>query len=310
MSTPRIGADVGGTKILIGAIGTEGDVVERARIATPTGAEALCRAVADAVTSLSSFAGQPIGLAMAGRIDPDQRTVRQAANLGLVNVPLAELLEQRTQVAVRLVNDADAALGAECAFGVARGCADALMVAVGTGVGGSVAVRGQLVPGAHGGAGEIGHMVVKLGGRACACGGSGCLDQYGSGRALWRYAKRANRNRTALPSDLGAAANAGVPYALEAYDRVGRWLGVGIANAVALLDPSRIVLAGGVAASTPILLQTVQRHLFQELRARGVRAAPELALAELGANAGMIGAALLSVETATSLGTGNAGSRG
>jgi len=296
MSRLRVGVDVGGTKILAGAVDATGRVVARARVATPAGADALSGAIAEAVGALGIGAGAPIGVAIAGRVSRDGRTLVQAANLGLADVPVADLVERRLSTATRLVNDADAAMWAECRVGAARGCADAVMVAVGTGVGGSAVTGGRLVTGAHGGAGEIGHMVVKRDGRRCTCGGRGCLDQYGSGRALWRHARRGYRHlRIDPPADLGAAADAGDAVALAAYDRIGRWLGAGIADVAALLDPERIVLAGGIAASTHAFAETVDRHLRDELHRRGVAAVPSVVRAELGADAGMIGAADLSL---------------
>lgn len=294
MSDLRIGVDVGGTKILAGAVDATGRVAARARVLTPVGVDALTASIAEAVETLGVATGTPIGVAIAGRVDAAGRTLVQAANLSLADVAMADLVEQRLAAPVYVVNDADAAMVAECWVGAAKDCTDAIMVAVGTGVGGAAVAGGRLVAGAHGAAGEIGHMVVKRGGRRCTCGGRGCLDQYGSGRALWRYARRLYRESDAeLPVDLGAAADSDDRIAIAAYDRIGLWLGAGVADAAALLDPERIVLAGGVAASTPLLVDAVRRHLQRELQRRGVAVMPSVVRAALGADAAMIGAAHL-----------------
>lgn len=293
-----VGVDIGGTKISAGLVTAGGRIVDRAEVPTPLQpGEPLVRAVEDVLSRLGTVPRDcEIGVAVAGRVDPSRRSVLQSANLGMRDVPLAEWLEARLNRSCVLSNDADAALWAEKQFGAARGNAEVVMVTVGTGVGGSAIVDGKLLTGSSGAASEPGHMMVKLGGRLCGCGGRGCLDQYGRGRALARYARRRHRESELthpFSRQLGAGAAAGHPYALRAFEDLAYWLGVGIANIVMLLDPAQVILAGGVASAGAILADPVRAQLYRELQRRGVENRPIVATAALGEDAGVIGAAVM-----------------
>lgn len=287
-----IGVDIGGTKILAGIVDAEGNVGRTVRVETPIGS---VRALADAVANvISVLTDEPaaIGLAVAGRVSG--RLVTQSANLRLTDARLADAVEALIPAECVLLNDADAALAAEHAFGIARQADDVFMLTVGTGIGGSHIVSGRLMTGAHGAANEVGHMTIKSGGRLCGCGGLGCLDQYGSGRALARYARAYHRRaggQGPIAYDLARAASEGEAYAVAAFDELGRWLALGIADVVALLDPELVVLAGGVATAGEPFEIAVRKHLDLELGRRGVHTGPRLARARLGHDAGMIGAA-------------------
>ena len=153
-----------------------------------------------------------------------------------------------------------------------RETADALMVTLGTGIGGSLVVNGRLVRGVNGMAGEYGHMQVIPDGRSCQCGRRGCWEQYCSGRAL---AEVAAEGGSALSGPaLMAAAHAGDPAAVAAYAEVGRWLGIGLANLVAALDPPLLVVGGGVIAGGDLLLDPARKSLEASLVGAGHREPP------------------------------------
>ena len=163
------------------------------------------------------------------------------------------------------------------------------MVTLGTGIGGALVGRGMLVRGTNGMAGEFGHMQVVPDGRQCECGRRGCWEQYCSGRALTRAAAEAG---CALSGPaLATAAREGDPGAASAYAQVGRWLGVGLANLVAALDPPLVVVGGGVSSAGELLLEPARTALVENLVGAGHRDLPVVANAWLGPLAGVVGAA-------------------
>lgn len=297
----RVGVDVGGTNIRAGLIASDGTVLTRRRLRTPVGSPSeLADSIAQAVWhAAGEYYPDAVGVAVGGRVDNKGRRVLQAANIGLTAVPLADLLDQRLGSPCVILNDANAALIAEHRYGAAWSVEDAVLVTVGTGVGGSAMVGGRLVAGAHGGAGEAGHMTVRYGGRRCACGGRGCLDQYGSGSALWRYARARYRSAGLdLPLRLDVAARSGDPHAIAAFSDLAHWLAQGIADLVALFDPGLVVLGGGVATAGKVLTAPVEAALRCELDRRSVPWCPRVTSATLGDDGGMIGAAVAATEAA------------
>src|SRR5690606_23818153 len=202
-----------------------------------------------------------VGVAAAGLVDGVGEHVAFAPHLPWRDDPVRERLAARWGLPVALDNDATCALWAEVAHGALAGCDSGLVVNVGTGIGGGVLVGGRVWRGASGMAGEFGHMQVVPDGRACPCGLRGCWEQYVSGTALSGRARELGAGRRAVERDeldgpgVTRAAAAGDPDACAAFDEVGRWLGVGIANLVAALDPERVVVGGGVASAGELLLE-------------------------------------------------------
>ena len=269
MSEPWIGVDIGGTKIAAGLVDENGSVLARAQRPTPIGEAAIADAVAGLVLQLApDVAGTVVGIAVPGYVSIDHRMVSYAANLELENTMLADLVEARIDVAALVINDANAALWAEHKFGAARGVQDVAMVTVGTGIGGGLLVNGKLVAGAHGWAGEIGHMVVEPGGRPCGCGSRGCLDRYASGSVLETEA----RTR-------------------EDFAEIAYWLGFGLSQVAMLLDPDLVVLGGGVSAAGAALTEPTRVRLGEFLAEHGRDTTPPVVAARLGPDAGFIGAA-------------------
>ncbi len=317
-----IGVDVGGTKVVAGLIDADGavaadqvaptphrstdpSVVEDVIVATVNALVAAAKA--DGVDPDIDYAHLPIGVGAAGWVDIDRATIRFAPHLNWRDEPLAQRLEQRLGVRVTIENDANAAAWAEYQYGAGQGESRLLMLTLGTGIGGGMIFDGALERGRHGMAGEFGHMTAVPGGRHCECGNRGCWEQYASGPALRREAKKALERGGPDAAPLRAAIRAGGgdvtgemvtalaaaanPLAIEMMTAVGGWLGSGLANVVAALDPGLIVIGGGVSAAGELLLAPTRRALVSSLSGRGHRPVPRVVGASLGPSAGMIGAA-------------------
>lgn len=317
METEALGVDLGGTNVraavvdagtgAVRAVAREA-LVDRSPEAV---AEAVARVVAGAAGADGARRFGAVGVGVAGQVLGASGLVLNAPNLGWRDVPFAGLLEGRLGAAVRVVNDLSAAAWGESRFGAARGTRDALVVFVGTGVGSGLVLGGRLHEGARGVAGELGHVKVRplrpgeaL--RRCGCGAVGCLEAYAGGAnvAARVRAELAAGARSSIGdltggdlSRVGAAqveqaAAAGDAYARRLWEEVGELLGSAVAAAVTLLNPQRVVLGGGVLLRSPTLLELVEWRVRGET-SRSAAAALELARAELGDDAGVVGAALL-----------------
>lgn len=305
-----VGVDVGGTKVLAGVVDDAGRVVRTARRSTP-GRRVEPAILEDALVAAvrEVAAGAPIGavgLAAAGFVDAAGSHVMFAPHLPWHGEPVRELLAARLAVPVALDNDANCAALAEWMYGAARGSASTLVVTLGTGIGGALVLDGRVLHGANGMAGEFGHMQVVPDGEPCPCGGAGCWEQYSSGNALVRFAReRVGRQPTLLESACGgdpalltgpvvtAAAEEGDLLAREAFQWVGDWLGVGLANLVAAFDPELVVVGGGVSAAGDRLLEPARAALARSLVGGADRVVPPVVAARLGPAAGLVGAAVL-----------------
>jgi len=305
-----IGIDVGGTKIAAGVVGLDGVIGARAYRDTPADsvddtAAAICDAAAELIAGHDVEA---VGIGAAGFVSSDRSTVLFAPNLAWRNEPLGARVGDQLKIPVVVENDANAAAWGEFAFGAAKNVQDMVCVTVGTGIGGGVVSDGELVRGASGVAAELGHMRVVPGGHRCGCGARGCLEQYASGSALVREgrAQAESGSLAALqmlsvcgisdPAELTGpmitkAAAAGDPCAVELLDDLGRWLGEGLASIATLFDPTTIVIGGGVSAAKDLLLKSAQVAFEKNLPAKANRPHSTFGLAELGNDAGLIGAA-------------------
>ncbi|QIX26317.1 ROK family protein [Nocardioides sp. JQ2195] len=303
-----VGIDVGGTKVLAGVVDNRGRILRTVHRATP-GRRVDVSIVEDALTeALGELVGdgvvRGVGLAAAGFVDVTGERVMFAPHLPWVDSPVRARLEERWQVPVALENDATATAHAEATYGAASGVEDAVVVTLGTGIGGGIILGRQVHRGANGMAGEFGHIQVVPGGAACECGGHGCWEQYASGNALVRFAREGLGTRPSIleelcegnPSALTGpmvtrAAEEGDLLAHEAFGQVGDWLGVGLANLVAALDPGILVVGGGVSAAGDRLLEPARTALLSSLVGAGHRTVPPLVVARFGAQAGLVGAA-------------------
>ena len=304
-----IGVDVGGTKIAAGVVDEDGAVLATVRRSSPaTSREAIFETIAAVAGELAAQYDAPtIGVGAAGFTSSDRNTMVHGTNLDWTGARIADEIGRRTGKRVVVENDANAAGWAEARFGAGAGKANVLVVTLGTGVGGAVIIDGRLVRGAAGFAAEIGHINVVPDGRPCGCGLRGCLERYGSGTALgvngWElarfrpdYAARIIELSGGNPEHISgkavtAAAREGDPAALECYEQLTHWLGVGLADMCALLDPEVIVIAGGLAEAGDILLAPTRKAFAENLTAGTHRPAIPVVLAEGGQEAGLVGAA-------------------
>jgi glucokinase len=338
-----LGLDVGGTKILGVAIDASGTIVGEVREPTPRralagaagrleaqDADALAELVESMLVRLEARVATArggvgaarravaAGVGMPGLVD-DAGSVRFSPNLpASAGLALGPRLEAALGLPVVVENDATCAAMGELAHGALRGVRHGLVLTLGTGIGGGIVVDGRPYRGAHGFAGEVGHMVVDPGGPPCTCGRRGCLERYASGSGLGRLAREA-----ALGGRLGTvvelaggdpeavraehvtrAAAEGDPGALEVLGELARWLALGIANLVAVLDPEVVVLGGGLAQAGERLLAPTRAQLAAMLEGAASRPPVPLVLAALEERAGAVGAAVLAFERASRLPAG------
>lgn len=318
-----IGVDVGGTKIAGGLVDAAGRVIDCLRRETPGHAVAMVEeaivGVVDELRARAATAGHGtvlgVGIGAAGWVSDDGSTVLFSPHLAWRNTSLRADLGERISIPVWLDNDANAAAWAEYRFGAASGHTTAACVTLGTGIGGGIISGGRLQRGAFGVAGEWGHTRVVPNGRRCVCGNHGCWEQYASGRALARAGRElievAPASASALldavdgegsrltGEDVTSAAIAGDPAAIELVREVGTWLGEGMVTIAMVLDPSVIVVGGGVSALGELLLGPARERFSAALPGRGYRPIAQIVAADLGADAGMIGAADLARGRAT-----------
>ncbi len=304
-----IGVDVGGTKIAAGVVDAAGRVLEKVRISTPAAtAETVEAGIVEAVRRLTArHVVTAAGLAVAGFVDEKRSVLRFAPNLPMVERPLRALVEPLVGLPVVVENDANAAAWGEYRFGGGRGVPDVVLIAVGTGLGGGIVLDGRLLRGAFGGAGEFGHVRIVPDGLPCGCGNRGCWEQYTSGSALVREARALARvepdGAKALlelaggtPSAIDGgmitqAAAAGDETARSLLAEIGRWLGEGIADIANVLDPAVVVIGGGVSEAGDLLLGPARAAYEAQLVAAVHRPHLTITAAELGNDAGLIGAA-------------------
>jgi glucokinase len=304
-----IGVDIGGTKIAAGVVDESGRLLATTRRRTTAAdPEAIERAAADAVAELrAEHDVEAVGVAAAGFIEARTGVVLFAPNVAWRNEPVRDELTKRIGLPVTVDNDASAAAWGEFRFGTAETVRDMVLVTVGTGVGGGIVVDGRLVRGHVGIGGELGHLRLVPDGRPCGCGNRGCWEQYASGTAL----ERAGRELVLAGSEpaarlarlagdrpdllrgrmITAAAGAGDPAALGLVGELGRWLGEGMAQIAAVLDPALFVVGGGVVDAGDLLIDPARRALAANLTARAHRPEIGVQAAVLGDTAGMIGAA-------------------
>jgi glucokinase len=304
-----IGVDVGGTKIAAGVVDVNGHLLAKVRLSTPGAtAESVEAGIAAAVLELKAgYDVAAVGVAAPGFVDAQRTTLRFTPNLPMADRPLKALLEPRVGMPVVVENDASAAAWGEYRFGGGRGVSDVVLLTVGTGLGGGIVLDGRLLRGAFGIAGEFGHVRIVPGGLPCGCGDRGCWEQYTSGRALIRQAHalaRANPPRAARLLELAGgevdaiagsmitgAAGEGDPASVELLAELGRWLGEGIADIADVLDPAVVVIGGGVSEAGDLLLEPARTAFSASLSAGAHRPHLVIRAAELGNDAGLIGAA-------------------
>lgn len=314
-----LGVDIGGTKILAGAVSESGEVLSEHRVPSPAqNPEEMVATVANLIETVISEVGEvaAIGVAAAGFINLEGSKVLYAPNLNWRNEPLQQRISERIGRSVVVENDANAAGWAEFRFGAAKENNSMAMLTLGTGVGGAVVDGGRLMRGGYGIAGELGHITVVRDGLLCGCGRLGCVEQYASGTALLRSA-----NQLADSSDpLGArvrqlrdqagqlsgheayqAVSENDPGALMLVEKAAEHLASAMGSIVAVLDPEVFVIGGGLSELGEALLEPLRREFAKQLPAQGFRPQAKVIRAKFSNQAGLIGAAELARESAGKL---------
>ena len=280
----KIGIDVGGTKCLGVAVDDSDKVVQQFRLPTPH-ADELCDTLIEIVTQLGGASS--LGIGVPGLISPEG-VIRASPNLvGAKELPLRQMVEDRLGIKVLVENDATCAALGEWKLGAARGATDAWVITLGTGIGGGFVSGSALQRGAHGFAGEVGHMVVDPDGPLCPCGRNGCWERYASGNGLSYLANGEKGEDVLLRAKNGASDALGV------VDTFARWVALGLVNLTNMTDPEVIVVGGGVIVSADVVMPRIGHWFEQLLYSPKHRAHPRLVVAQLGEQAGAIGAAML-----------------
>lgn len=314
-----IGVDVGGTKILAAAIDTDHPtkLLRAHRVPTPAGTgavDAITEVVArlrDEATAAGHGPVMGVGVGLPGLVGPDGVLFGAPHVPDLVGLPLRSTLATALGLPVTIDNDANCAAWAEVVAGVGRGTSEVLVVTLGTGIGGGLVIDGTLRHGAHGAAGEPGHMVVDPAGPACPCGRRGCWERYasGTGLGLLGQAAAAAGDAPALLARAGSAdavrgedvvnvARNGDRGARAVIESFAGWLGLGLANLVTLLDPELVVVGGGLADVADLFLDRAREVMVAQSLGAPTRPPARLEVATLGSDAGVIGAALVAVPPA------------
>ena len=304
-----IGIDVGGTKVFAGVVDSGGRMVEKLKRSTPAASpEQTARVIGEAILELlERHEADAVGIGAAGFIDSAGSTILFAPNLAWRDEPLKKQVERHVGLPVVVENDANAAAWAETNLGAARGYEHVIFIGVGTGIGAGIVINGQLYRGRWGIAGEPGHYRVVPDGRLCGCGNRGCWEQYASGNALVAEAREFARRSPGAAvrllqlgggiaegingPEVTQAAREGDAVALRCFEIVGDWLGQGLAALAAILDPDCFVIGGGVSEAGDMLIGPARATFGEGLSGGSYRTPAEIRLAELGADAGVIGAA-------------------
>lgn len=302
-----VALDLGGTKLAAGVVDRAGRILRRAEHATETSdQDALVAQLEAAIAELAADGPVALGVGIPSLIDQRAGVPGASVNVPLAGLPLRARLEERFGVPVALENDANVAAVAEHRLGAGRGTRHMILLTIGTGIGGGLILNGELYRGAIGAAGELGHVTIALDGPACQglCPGLGHLEVLASGNGAERLAAAiaAARPESALAREaeldgraLVRLAEAGDPDALEVLETIGRRLGAGVAGYVNVFNPEVVVLGGGFGAASDLLLDPVRAVVAEQAlptAREGVRIVP----AELGPDAGLVGAGLVAFD--------------
>ncbi len=304
------GIDIGGTTVKIGLFQTDGTLLDKWEIVTRTGngGEAILPDIAESVLSKLNEKGiskeDVVGLGVGVPAATRDGVVKSTANLGWGFKNVKEELEALTGCRVNVGNDANVAALGEMWKGGGQGYQNQIMVTLGTGVGGGIIIDGHIHTGIRGAGGEIGHLCVQEGEtEVCGCGRTGCLEQYASATGIVRLAKRRLANNTedtvlnidaVTAKDVFDAVKAGDKVAMEIAEDFGKYLGNALSEIAVILDPELFVIGGGVSRAGEVLLDYIKKNYLKNALWDNNKV--EFALAKLGNDAGMYGAAKLALE--------------
>lgn len=309
-----IGIDLGGTNIAVGIVDEQGNIIHEKSCATRVGKEPQ-EIVADMVDLILSVLEEfhmalkeikAVGVGIPGLADNNGYVIN-CVNLGWKNVPLRELLENKLQKPIYIDNDATVAALAEYERGSMKNCKSGIMLTLGTGIGGGIILNGEVYSGFNGVGSELGHIVVGENFYTCNCGRNGCLETFASSTAIIKYTKKIigemNENTIIIDKAEGDLNNINAKIIFEcakegdkianlAVDRLVKYLSLGIFNIVNFMDPEVIALGGGVAGAGQYLLDMVINEVMPN-RIFDKLPMGRIVLAELGNEAGIIGAAMI-----------------
>lgn len=308
-----LGIDLGGTNVAAAVVDQDGTILGKVSLPTPrTGPEAVADQMAAAAQAAAEQAGigmeeiQSVGIGSPGTIEPQHGLIKFWSNLDFEDVPLAALMEERLNKPIYLENDANAAALGEFAAGAGKGSQSMVAITLGTGVGGGAVLGGKLYTGFNYAGMEVGHFVIKHGGRLCTCGRKGCFEAYCSATALikrtrevmeenpdsllWQLAGSLDKVNGRTPFDAAAQGDAAAGKVIDEYVD---YLGCGVASLVNIFQPEVFCIGGGPSAQGETLMAPVRYILNREDYARNSVHRTRLVRAALGNDAGIIGAALL-----------------
>ena len=303
-----IAVDCGGTNLKFARFeAPDGPAISAGSVPTPRQAAGIPDAIVGTVASLVDGSVTGIGIGVAGLVDHMAGTLDWMPHVAGTRVPISEPICDATGLPVRLDNDANLAALAEARLGVGAGYRTVLTITLGTGIGAGLVIEGVIERGA-GYLGEVGHLLIDPGGARCPCGSIGCWETTVSGRVLdaaaVRLAGAQPRGAWAAiegdpgGADLARAAGAGDADAIEAVAEAGRWLGLGLAGLVLVLDPDVIVVGGAAAGPGDLLLESARIEMAMHVPGAPVRIPPPIVAARFGGDAGLVGAAIMAVEVA------------
>lgn len=310
----RLGVDLGGTNIAVGVTDENFNIIGRAKVKTkaPRPAEEIADDMALAVRQAVQNAGLKIsdiasmGIGTPGSVDPKTGMVTYANNLGFYNVPLCQMMKERTGVDFYIENDANAATYGEYIAGAGKGTNNFVAITLGTGVGGGIVIDKKLYSGSNCAGGELGHTVINFDGEMCSCGRKGCFEAYASATALIRQTKaKMLENKDSLMWKISGGIDKvnGLtafdawrkkdPAATEVVNQYIKYIAIGVINMVNIFQPEKFCIGGGISGEKENLTKPLSEIVNVEDYARNMNKRVEVCVAELGNDAGIIGAAFL-----------------
>lgn len=296
----RVGVDIGGTSTKIGLVDSENKLLATGKVVTDytKSPEELIGKIAAGVLKLLDENGMVIeqcrgvGIGVPGTVNRKTGEVLYSNNLKWENINLAEEMGRYLPIPISIANDADCATLGETAAGAGKGYENLVMLTLGTGVGGGIIINGKLFTGSRQGGSELGHVVIKENGRICTCGRKGCLEAYASATAMRQSAAEVY-GKSMEPLDLFQAAQNNDKKAKKIVEQYVEDLGTGIVNVVNIFRPEMILLGGGIAAQGEVLLKPIREKMEKECFGGLHGELPEIRVALLGNEAGILGAASL-----------------
>lgn len=308
-----IGIDLGGTNIAVGLVNEQGEIVNQKSIPTlkERGIDLICQDMIGLCeklikeNNLNEKDVKAIGIGTPGTVDAENGIIIYTNNIKIDNYPIRKVINKSLDIPVYVGNDADCAALGEVTAGSAKGCSDAIILTLGTGVGGGIVLNGDVYKGSFPGAAELGHSVIVYKGRQCSCGRKGCFEQYASATALISDARDAAKNNPDsrlnyyIGGDL-ARMNAKIPFdaakdgdivAQGVVDQYLDYLACGIANLINTFKPEMIIIGGGVSRQEENLTGPLTQKVLGEVYAGDLQT--KIQVATLGNDAGIIGAAML-----------------